>query len=236
MARPKRIAIGIMIVAGAVVMIVLLIILYRSYSNPILVPNVMRLTLDQATSTLERADLALGEVRYVATGNIAEGLVVDQSPGMSESVRRGDEIDVTVAVAPVNAEVPDVLGLEVEEAERLLSDALYEVNGIEVFDDARDAGVVIDQLPEEGTEWLTGRPVGIAVSAGPDDGTGIVVPDVIGEGQVNAELTLKDLDLIPLSFVVTIQGTEGRNVILQLPDAGTRVPPGTTVLLLFTLK
>jgi serine/threonine-protein kinase len=236
MARQKRIAIGVLVFAGALVLLALLVTWYRWYSKPILVPNVMRLTVGQATSTLENLGLDLGEVRYVATDRIAEQRVVEQSPSFSTSVRRGDEVDVTVAVAPEPADVPDVIGLDAEEASRLLSEALYEVSSIEVFDETKEGGLVLDQLPEGGTEWTTGRRVGIAISAGRDDGTGIAVPNLIGADQVRAELALKDVGLEPLSFIVTTRGTEGRRVVLQLPDAGTNVPPRTTVLLLFTFK
>lgn len=236
MARPKRIAIGVLIFAGALVLLALLLTWYRWYSKPILVPNVMRLTVERATSTLEDVGLDLGEVRYVATDRIAEQLVVEQSPGFSTSVQRGDEVDVTVAVAPELAEVPNVIGLDAEGAAELLSEALYVVSSIDVFDETKEEGLVLAQLPEGGTEWTTGRPVGIAISAGRDDGTGIAVPNLIDADQVAAELALKEAGLEPLSFIVTVRGTEGRRVVLQLPDAGTLVPPGTTVLLLFTFK
>ena len=234
MAKRRSLALGIITLLGALVVLALLLTLYLW---PVVVPSVTRMTVPEATELLEQSGLKLGGSSQAATDSVGAGRILEQDPAASASVRKGSEVDIVVAVAPVPADVPDVVGLEAGFAEEALMDALYVVRSLVVFSDDVGDGDVVAQIPEAGTEWLTGRPVGIAVSAGPDDGTGIRVPDLMGSAPDVALLTLEEAGLIGSSFVSTMPGTPpgGPSVIMQLPQAGVLVPPGTTVLLLFNL-
>lgn len=235
MAVKRGLALGVIAAVGALVVLVALLTLLYVDSRPVPVPSVTRMEVAEARAVLEDAGLALGDARDVATDSVREGLIVEQDPAASVEARRGDAVDVTVAVAPGPAAVPDVVGSEVEQAVVALQDALYDVRSIEVHSPEVTSGEVIAQLPEAGTEWTTGRPVGIAVSAGPDDGSGAIVPDLIGMDQASAELAVEQAGLVPATFVVTMQSTSGRTVIRQLPEPGTSMPAGGTVLLLLPL-
>ena len=80
---------------------------------------------------------------------------------------------------------------------------------------------------------MTGRPVAYAVSAGPDDGTAVEVPDVMGKTIEAAFAELRKLGLQPVDFVTGINTPADNVVVVQLPEGGLSVRPGTPVLLLF---
>jgi len=106
---------------------------------------------------------------------------------------------------------------------------------VDVFGLKEAQGTVVGQVPAPGTEWMTGRPVAIAVSAGPDDGTAVEVPDVLGDSVDTALSTLEQSGLVGAGAVVDPTSLESSAVTRQLPEGGAMVRPGTTVLLLFDL-
>jgi beta-lactam-binding protein with PASTA domain len=140
-------------------------------------------------------------------------------------------VNVTVSVSPVGAEVPEVTGLESAEALRVLTEALYAPVMVDIFGEAV-VGTVLDQAPAAGTSWVTGRPVAIGVAAGPDDGTGTIVPNLKGDQLMTAKAKLEKAQLLSAGFLTQIATPETNVVVDQLPEGGTVVRPGTTVLLL----
>ena len=96
-------------------------------------------------------------------------------------MNRQSAVDITVTVEPTTMQVPDVKTLMEDEAAQKLTEALYVPQTIPMFTNQAPEGTVIAQAPAAGTDWMTGRPVGIAVSAGKDDGTGVLVPEIRGE-------------------------------------------------------
>jgi len=102
---------------------------------------------------------------------------------------------------------------------------------VDAIDSTGATGLVLNQLPAAGTEWLTGRAVAIAVAAGPDDGTGVEVPELVGRTLQDAMSMLEEAGLGSEGFVTN------PNVVLptipdRLPRSGVLVRPATTVLLL----
>ena len=139
---------------------------------------------------------------------------------------------MTVAVAPVAADVPKVVGLDAAGAVKVLTDALYTPVGVDIFDQGIK-GAVLDQAPAAGTSWMTGRPVAVGIAAGPNDGTGVKVPNLKGQPLDKAMAALGNAGLNGSGFLTQITTPEANVVVDQLPEGGVVVRPGTTVLLLF---
>ena len=137
-----------------------------------------------------------------------------------------------MSVAPVDAPVPDVVGRDAADATAALTEALYIPLIVDVFG-PEAAGTVLDQAPAPGTSWQTGRRVAIGVAAGPDDGTGVKVPDLKGLSLDAAMLKLYEVGLDGTGFLTQINDPQSNLVVDQLPDGGPLVRPGTTVLMLF---
>src|SRR5262249_44354852 len=65
----------------------------------VIVPDLTRATLEQATMMLQRRDLALGE-RNTTIADQPAGTVVSQNPGPGTRVKRDTRVDVTLATTP----------------------------------------------------------------------------------------------------------------------------------------
>jgi serine/threonine-protein kinase len=129
------------------------------------VPDVVGLTREAAETRITREGL---EVRVeMEDSDEPENEVIAQSPGAGESLERGDDVTITVAVAPEAPEqvsVPDVIGLTRAEALRMLRAAGLQGSVSEQPVDTRDEnGVVIEQRPGNGAEVDVGSTVALIV-------------------------------------------------------------------------
>jgi eukaryotic-like serine/threonine-protein kinase len=225
----KWLAIAIAALAVAIALVFALLFFFR----PTIVPDVTLKPVDEATTLIVQAGLTLGTTSEVATGSVGEGRVMRQSPSAAARAPRKSSVDITVAVAPKSLKVPDVVGQDASSAEKTLAGALFLPRRVDVFGATGTVGAVAAQVPVADTSWFTGRPVAFAVSAGPNDGTGVKVPDLMGKSIAAAFAELEKVGLVPFEFVTQITTPADNVVVRQLPEGGLYVRPGTTVLLLF---
>ena len=203
------------------------------FLRPVTVPDLRRLTAEDAPTAVKRAGLTVGKTSEVATTEVEPGLVAQQSPPGSTKVARRSAIDYAVAVEPTPQPVPNVVGLDEGVATDRLTESLYLPRAINVFDDHVHVGIVVAQTPPDGYELVTGQSVAVAVSVGANDGTGVAVPSVRGMSLEAATSTLEAAALRGEEVVANPTATYSGTVFRQLPTAGVMVPPGTTVLLVF---
>lgn len=68
--------------------------------QPAIMPNVVNMTLEEATTALENAGLKLGKVLYKETTDVPENLVLEQSVPPNSEVQKGSPIDLIVSKMP----------------------------------------------------------------------------------------------------------------------------------------
>jgi len=129
------------------------------------VPDVVGLTREAAETRITREGL---DVRVeMKESEEPENEVIAQSPGEGETLEPGDDVTITVAVAPEAPEqvtVPDVTGLTRAEALRMLRSAGLQGSVSErVTDTVVEDGLVIEQRPGEGVEVDRGGTVTLIV-------------------------------------------------------------------------
>ena len=128
-------------------------------------PDLVGSTLDEASSTLEAADLVLGDVREVNSTE-PEGIVTGADPSSGNQVPVRSEVDLEVSKGPV--EVPDLVDLTQEEAVTALADLGLKARPTTAETDAAEPGTVISQDTPEGTEVAGGTSVGFTVAVAPE--------------------------------------------------------------------
>jgi eukaryotic-like serine/threonine-protein kinase len=115
----------------------------------------------QARATLEGADL---EVTMTETeSDEPEGQVVETDPAPNASVPVGSTVEVLYSDGP--EEVPDVVGLRQQRAERTLDRAGFQVDVVETSDTDEPKGTVIRQSPAGGQTAPNDSTVTIVVSS-----------------------------------------------------------------------
>jgi serine/threonine-protein kinase len=120
--------------------------------QPVAVPNVLNLPIDQASSTLQAAGFQVS-TRFVDNDQPAN-TVIDQSPQSGASAGKGSVVSLTVSKGPKTSTVPDVSSTDLGTAEQTLRASGFS-NIKVVYQDTSDPnsdGVVLDQSPQGGQQ------------------------------------------------------------------------------------
>ncbi len=160
-----------------------------------------------------------------------EGIIIEQDPRANTSVRQGSVVRVVVSSGLRLYPVPDVSGLNQEQAEQEITDAGFVPTVVQQSDDTVPAGQVISTSPGVNEEAKKGSTVTIYLSTGSRNlSTLTSVPRVVGMTRSQAEQELANFDLTASFTEVDSTQPAGR-VISQNYDEGARVAEGTTVIL-----
>jgi beta-lactam-binding protein with PASTA domain len=193
------------------------------------VPNMIGLTEAEAKQRLEAAKFKVKVERVFAAA--PKGEVVDQQPQSGERAAPGTVVTLKVSKGPNTKPVPDVIGLQEDEAIAKLRESGFEAR---VFDvPASDpSGTVVAQEPPPGESAPPDSRVRINVSTGEPTGetterpgttTGsaqVAVPNVVGQAQTPALRRLRAAGLKGVVAYRTSDQPRGR-VIEQRPVGGT---------------
>jgi serine/threonine-protein kinase len=198
------------------------------------VPNVVGQPEDVAEDLIEAAGLEVGEVTEQASTEVAEDVVISQSPEAESEADVGSAVNLVVSAGVEEVSVPFVIGSLQEDAEAQIREAGLEVEVTTAPSD-QDEGIVIDQSPDGGSEAQPGDIVQIVVSEGPDEAPDeSSLPDVVGQNGQSAEQQLEaDLGV----SVTQVEETEPDcteppgHVCRQDPAPGTAVAEGDEVTL-----
>jgi beta-lactam-binding protein with PASTA domain len=118
--------------------------------------------------------------------------------------------------------LPKVVGKQVDDAVRLLSEAGYEPIKYETqFDEKAKEGTIIRQTPEGGDETKPGRKVYLIISGGKEM---VIVPNLIGQALRDARILLvkMNLDLGKTDMAFTDSIASG-TVFKQSPAPGEKI-------------
>jgi serine/threonine-protein kinase len=187
------------------------------------VPDVQGLTEKEATEQLESAGLAV-DPEFGFSDTVPEDRAVGTEPAAGASIAGGSTVKLIISKGSNKVDVPDVVGLDDQQALDALSDA--ELAGTVVQrDDEAPAGQVVGQSPAAGQQVKRGSQVTIFVSSG-----SIPVPDVLGETRRSAVSTLKRAGFsVSVSEQPTDDAAQDGRVVNQFPPGGSRGRRGDTV-------
>jgi beta-lactam-binding protein with PASTA domain/tRNA A-37 threonylcarbamoyl transferase component Bud32 len=154
--------------------------------------------------------------------------VVAMSP--SGQALPGTTIRLDVGAGPAEVEVPNLLGLDRNQAAASLQQVglvLSPDQGTQVAQDDKDIDRVLGQNPTAGGRLAKGKSVVITVGVAPAT---VGVPDVVGTSIDQAQRNIVVAHLTPA--VQEIDGTAQKGQVLkQSPTGGTSVKAGSTVTL-----
>ncbi|MCP4548238.1 MAG: PASTA domain-containing protein [bacterium] len=99
------------------------------------------------------------------------------------------------------------------------------------YDASLPSGYLIRQIPEPGVSIKPGRRVSVVFSAGPKM---VVLPDLGGQTERQARLSLEDRGLIPGDLVHCAGNAAAGHVLASRPGPGALVPVGAVIDLLLS--
>ncbi len=186
-------------------------------------PNLVGHDEQAAIRRLAAAELTLGRVRRRESDQ-PEGTVVSQSPAANRRARIGTAVDLVVA-APRIARVPDLLGHDAANAERLLSAADLRRGRVRRQESRQRSGTVLSQAPPAQTQVAPGTAVDFVVAAP----VLVRVPNLLGRGAGAADARLGRAELRRGQTSTEESREPEGTVIRQAPGAGGRAPAGSAV-------
>ncbi len=194
------------------------------------VPDLVGMSEEEVVEKLKEYEL-----KFIISGDqphneIARGSVVTHFPQPGTKIRASREIRLILSSGPRWAEVPDLYGISLREAEIILSAAGLTFGEIEYeFDEEYEPNTIIRQSPEPGEEIVADEVINLVVSQGSEDDM-VRLPNLTGLTQSEAQERLSGLGLV----VGEINREESRRfmsgyVIDQNPGSGTPLVEGDLV-------
>ena len=193
-------------------------------ARPVDVPDVVSLSLDDATKALASRKLTLVVSERDPSDQIAANVVTSQNPQAGSPVDPGSTIDVVISTGPAKLAIPDVGGKLVADATTAMTTAGLTVELEYVVDPSTTQGTVMKQSPDPGGSALKGDRITLLVAV-PG-----VVPDVAGKGVPEATTIMHDAGYKVGNTAYVQEGPDG-TVARTEPAAGSSLRPGETVTL-----
>ncbi len=195
-------------------------------------PNVVGKSGDEAAALIVGAGLVIGTVTQEYSLSVPSGAVISQSIAAGTPVLPDTPIDLVVSKGGIT--VPNVAGLAQNAAATVLTDAGLAVGIVtQEYSPSVQVGMVMTQTPLAGTSVLPSVLVNLVVSRGIQPS---VVPDVVGQQQVQAESAITGAGLVLGAVTQSHSETVAAgSVISQSPAAGTELPPGSAVSIVVSL-
>lgn len=193
--------------------------------QPVAVPPLGTLDLAQARALLGADGLRLGRVMREPSMTVPAGSIISWSGRGSQLVPRSP-VDVVVSAGkPMEAVPVGAVGTPFARLDGELLARRFKVFENRYYSTAVPAGVVISTAPPPGKSEVIGSDVTVDVSLGPH--LVVIPPTVVGLSVVQAAKVLYALGV----YVYGEHGSLLDNVVATEPPVGTRVPYGSSVVL-----
>ena len=137
------------------------------YIPNVKVPSVLNMEIDAAQKTLHQSGLKIEVVKEPLFREGDRFFVVNQNPAAGTEIKKNRTVKVEIRETEIAAQIPDLIGKTLPEAEALLSE-----NGFQVGDIAYsmhhqfEQGKIIAQTPRPGDRIQENGAINILVSKG----------------------------------------------------------------------
>jgi beta-lactam-binding protein with PASTA domain len=192
------------------------------------VPSWAGVPLEEALAGIVEIGLTLGEIDSVKHPTTPEGTVFGQSPLPGQRAEPGGLVRLALSTGPQLYTIPDLSGLEGDQAIAILEASGFGVQ-VDTVESRETTGTVLGTEPPPGERVALPQDVRITVSLGPPT---VLVPALIGLTEEEAVDTLQALGLGVSEIEVRFRfGLDQGRVVDQEPVAGREVEEGTDVRL-----
>lgn len=133
-----------------------------------ILPDFKGKDLEYVNKELERLGLKI-LVKSEYSDTVEKDYVISQSPAAGMEVSEGDSISIVLSSGPKQNQVPNIVGLSLLDAERVLEQNNLKLGNIRYeYSDSYKKDVVITQTPSSGSGYVSeGNKVDVIVSKGP---------------------------------------------------------------------
>lgn len=179
-------------------------------------------SVDTVRTALEEQTLVWVDAQGEYSDDIPEGQVVNTTPRPGTDLDIGSHVQVHLSRGPAPVMIPDVSGMDVDQATRVIENAGITVEGTEeAFNPETSRGRVFGTTPEISSEINRGDSVVLIVS------NAIEIPDVLGMQEAEALEVLAEagLGVSSTSVIPDETARSADTVVAVTPGAGGLVDP-----------
>ena len=183
-------------------------------------PNLMGKSLEQAQKIAEEQKLYLKRIDGNYDRHYDPLTVINQTPDPGVRIKERSYVTVFVTSDVVDVIVPDLVGYDLNDCEKLLSENNLRKRYVSYMD-AEDVPVdfVIAQSYPPGSRVPTGTEIDVLLSRGAKERS-YIMPDVIGKYAVDVKIYFQMRNLKVLGNNVYYPGLEPGLVVKQYPLSG----------------
>ena len=191
------------------------------------VPSMTGMDEAAAQAALEENDLVAAVGDPVASDTVAQGLFVSSSPAAGTAVAPGTTVTLTFSSGPDAVRVPNVTGMDQDQAAATLESAGLKKGRVTQTNDASaDVGDVVSTSPAADTSVSPGSAVDLAIASANVD-----LPDLVGQTEAAASEILNSLDLVA-RIETRPSGDFAPDTVLEQSRPAGVVERGTTITLI----
>ncbi|MFE3634156.1 Stk1 family PASTA domain-containing Ser/Thr kinase [Streptomyces cellostaticus] len=219
---------GILVLVGAVLIGQWIFSGHDGENDTFAAPSFVGNSYATAQKMAENRSLKLAPPTRKPCENQPKGNVCDQDPTAGSDVKKGDTITLVVSTGAPKVTVPDVLGIQYDQAEAQLKKKGFEVQK-KTETSTQTPGVVTKQDPDGGTSRQKGSTIVLTVAKAEEK---VAVPDVTGKTCDEAKAELQSKGLAPnatCNDTPTDNPDDDGKVLSTTPAAGSEVAKNTPV-------
>lgn len=195
------------------------------------VPDVSGNTQDEAWKVLKDKGFTDYEVQMEYSDEYDNGEVINTTPAAGETTTVDTKIVLVVSKGAEKAEVPNLAGMTVSQAQKALSDkGLTDGGSTEEYSNTVAEGKIISQNVKAGKKVDGGTSVSYVVSKGKKPAETVAVPDLRGYSLADAISALSNRGLSYKEIAADSPSPSG-TVVDMSPDIGSQVEVGSTITL-----
>ncbi|MBI3924076.1 MAG: PASTA domain-containing protein [Armatimonadetes bacterium] len=218
-----RVVVGLALVG----LLAFLLAFFMTPREPVEVPKLVGLTMEQATVALERVGLKFQIQSQQTSSTAAPNTVLSQVPAGGTRVARGSTVSVVLSQGPLTVQLPDLRGLTVSRAQDELRNLRLTGKIREEPDDEVPVGVVKAQDPQPGARVTLDTTIELVVSQGAGQA---LLPQLIGLKLEEARRRLEELGMVLVVAEYRHDASVDEDIVLeQNPSAGTQARKGRRV-------
>ncbi len=171
-------------------------------TSDVLVPNVVNSSLEEAQVVLQAANLVVGTVKEQYNDVVPAGKIISQIPDAGAMAKQGDAVNLTVSLGSQVVTVPDLINMDIEEAEAaLIAAGLVLGETSEAYHASVEAGKISAQGRAPGSAVQRGTEISVVLSLGP-------APVTEGETTEGEPETLEEIAEVLLEQFDTLEVDE----------------------------
>lgn len=139
--------------------------LTNSKNGEVTVPSVLNMTVEDAQNKVRDMGITITVKSEEFSNQVPKGQIISQTPFSGTQIKRGDSITVIVSSGPSKVPVPNVVGMKLSQAEKLLNDNGLLLGNVRYEYNSASEGTVIEQSLVGGAS-SEGQKISLVVSKG----------------------------------------------------------------------